>query len=166
MLCCSASAWTKTRVCTSLRRAADRCRRISSRASRLSYTVRPDASPKRTAEPSPRSRDWRSRQPRMAHARARRCRTRAVHRKHSSAVSVYNALARLTPVATRARGADGPVARPGGTWARDTGHRRWGAIDGVVRQRPRLRVTAKRTQTQRKRIVTALACAVHRSHIM
>jgi hypothetical protein len=38
----------------------------------------------------------------MAHARARRCRTRAVHRKHSSAVSVYNALARLTPVATRA----------------------------------------------------------------
>ena len=34
--------------------------------------------------------------------------------------------ARSANAGRHARGADGPVARPGGTRARDTGHRRWG----------------------------------------
>lgn len=152
MLCCSASAWTETRVCISLRRAAYRCRQVSSRASRLSYTVRPDASRKRTAEPNPRSRDWRSRQPSGWHT----CKKVLNSRGRGAQVvgTVSEQRARSANAGRHARGADGPVARPGGPRARDTGHRRWGvSMESSKRPGRTLSYPTAAKLTQRKRIV-------------
>jgi hypothetical protein len=69
--------------------------------------------------------------------------------------------ARSANAGRHARGADGPVARPGGTRARDTGHRRW----GVSMESSKVRRGRVRKESEYG-IVKHEACAVHRTHIM